>query len=181
MRTVIPHIFVLGLIAGCMSVVVHEANIAGVKHFYYEINDKVESQLTRQISNDLEKILPRFDYIISESSAAEGWPFYGQLERGSLVMKSDMMPPHSNVNRLSPIHELDTNSIDPKEHIKKLIITISLSPNGKLIVSKESFRPKNDSWIVFSMKSKSEFDPNVADVASISDKISKTLIRYTFK
>lgn len=153
-------------------------NVAGVKHFYFEFVDQVNSEFTESIIAETSKIFPQFDYLMSDDSAAKGWPFYGTVERGSTVLKSEMMPPHSNVNRLSNISEI---SYTKDEHLLKAIFTIEAKNDSILSITKESFEWHNKKWNKFSKKMVTDFNIKDVEKKDVILKISKTLIRYTFK
>jgi hypothetical protein len=154
-------------------------NVAGAKHFYFEFVDEVQSEFTTRVINDISKIMVQYDYIMSEESAAKGWPFYGTVERGSKVLKTDMMPPHTNVNRLSPISKLTT--YNDNEHTLKVIYTVQSVNDSTVNVVKKSYDWHNNEWRSFSKELNSEFEITNAEQEDIIKKISKTLIRYTFK
>ena len=173
------YFLLLTLAAMSFSCGEHNENRAGVKHFYFEFIDKVESAFSQQVIVDASKFLPQHDYLMSEESASKGWPFYGNVKRGSIVLKSDMMPPHTNVNRLSPITQLD--DYNNGEHTMKVVFIIEKYDNSLLTISKESFEWSGGEWHKYSMKITTDFKTeNISQVALV-EKISKTLIRYTFK
>ena len=116
---------------------------------------------------------------MSEKSAAIGWPYYGNVERGSKVLKTEMMPPHTNVNRLSPISQLSTDN--EGEHTLKLICTIKPINDSTIDVVKKSYSWHNNEWQSFSKELNTEFKIERFNQQETIDKISKTLIRYTFK
>ena len=100
-----------------------QEDLAGVKHFYFEFVDQIDNQYSQSLIDRISDQLPKYDYLISEKSGAAGWPFYESVERGSKVLKSDMVPPHSNVNRFSDIEYLPKQTgHDQNEHIMKLSI-----------------------------------------------------------
>jgi len=156
-----------------------DPNAAGVKHFYFEFVDTIESDYSLELLDAVAKILVESDYLISEESAEAGWPFYGSVKRGKKVLKTDMMPPHTNVNRLSPIANLKT--YNQGEHTMKAVFTIRIVENQRIIITKESFEWVDDSWRQFSKKLDSEFDMNAESKNDLFNRIAKTLIRYTFK
>lgn len=155
-----------------------DKNVAGVKHFYFKFIDNVQSEYSAGIIKDVSQLMPQYDYLISEESAAKGWPFWGSVKRGSKVLKTDMMPPHSNVNRLSPIKELTT--YNQGEHTMKVLFTIDSKNDSTLLITKESFKWKAGEWHILSKKLTTDFNIN-NNQSLVADKISKTLIRYTFK
>ncbi|MDH5474389.1 MAG: hypothetical protein OEX22_01730 [Cyclobacteriaceae bacterium] len=156
-----------------------DENVAGVKHFYFEFVDEVQNEITIEIINEVSKHMVQYDYIMSEESAAKGWPFYGNVERGTRVLKTEMMPPHSNVNRLSPISKL--TNYDDDEHILKVVYTIKAINELAINIDKKSYSWHNDEWQSFSQKMSTTFEIDTPKQEDLIDKISKTLIRYTFK
>lgn len=158
---------------------IEDEEVAGVKHFYFEFIDTIQSEQSTNMINDVSSIFPMSDYIMSEESAADGWPFYGNVERESKVLKTDMMPPHSNVNRLSPISEL--SNYNEGEHTMKVVYTLTSSSDTTMAISKESFEWGHEEWRKFSKKMTTEFNLTRLNHEDLVDKISKTLIRYTFK
>ena len=154
-------------------------NLAGVKHFYFELKDHVQSEYSEQLVLHITEVLPLYDYLISEESADAGWPFYGHVERGSKVLKIDMMPPHTNVNRLSPISKL--KEYNQGEHSMKVVFTIENKDDHTITISKESFEWTGSEWHKFSKKLATDFNIEDGSRNEIFIKISKTLIRYTFK
>jgi hypothetical protein len=154
-------------------------DLAGVKHFYFEIIDNVQNQYTHQLVQHIIEVLPQHDYLISEASANAGWPFYGHVERGSRVLKTDMMPPHTNVNRLSPLSKL--KEYNQGEHSMKAVFTIENKDDKTITVIKESFEWTGSEWHKFSKKLATDFNLEDGSRNEIFIKISKTLIRYTFK
>ena len=178
MKAQILIISILGvfIIGGCES---KNEHLAGVKHFYFELIDNVQSEYTIQLTDHIMEILPQYDYLISEETANLGWPFYGPVERGSKVLKTDMMPPHTNVNRLSPINSLvDYNK---GEHSMKAVFTIEYKDEATINIIKESFEWSNGNWHKFSKKLSTDFNIVVSNKDETFRKVSKTLIRYTFK
>ena len=156
-----------------------DEDLAGVKHFYFEFVDEVQNELTIEIINKVSKNMVQYDYVMSEKSAAIGWPYYGNVERGSKVLKTEMMPPHTNVNRLSPISQLSTDN--EGEHTLKLICTIKPINDSTIDVVKKSYSWHNNEWQSFSKELNTEFKIERLNQQETIDKISKTLIRYTFK
>ena len=179
-KFLILSLFVLAacLITSC-NTQKQDDNVAGVKHFYFEFVDEVQNEISIEIINEVSKIMVQHDYLMSEESAAKGWPFYGAVERGGLVLKTDMMPPHSNVNRLSPISKL--TDYDDSDHILKVVYTINAINDSTIIVDKKSFSWHKNEWQSFSQKMNTEFEIGSVKQEDIVEKISKTLIRYTFK
>jgi hypothetical protein len=166
------------LFASCASQE-QDANVAGVKHFYFEFVDEIQNEITIEIIDEASKIMVQHDYIMSEESASKGWPFYGTIERESKVLKTEMMPPHSNVNRLSPINQLTTHK--EGEHTLKVIYTINSINDSTINVDKKSYDWHNNEWQGFSKKMSTEFNIKSSNQPNINKKISRTLIRYTFK
>lgn len=156
-----------------------DRNVAGVKHFYFEFIDHVQTDHSKQLIIDVSSIFPQYDYIMSEGSAAKGWPFYGTVKRGSKVLKAEMMPPHSNVNRLSPIVKLDDYNVG--EHTMKVLFTLNAKNDSTISITKESFKWKAGKWHKFSKKLTTDFNINRNSRNQMAEKASKTLIRYTFK
>ena len=164
------------IIGGCES---KNENLAGIKHFYFDLVDNVQSEYTEQLVQYITEVLPQNDYLISEETANLGWPFYGPVERGSKVLKTDMMIPHTNVNRLSPINSLvDYNK---GEHTMKAVFTIESKDEATINIIKESFEWSNGNWHKFSKKLSTDFNIVVSNKDETFRKVSKTLIRYTFK
>ena len=151
---------------------------AGVKQFYYIFSDSIDNDWSHALISDLSKEFERGDYYISEASAASGWPFYATAEPGVVVLKSDMIPPHTLVNRLAPISDFDAGT--QGDHIHKLWILLEQDSLRQLAVTKQSYTWSNDQWVVFSKRLGSEYampdDPSL-----LVDTLSKTMIRYTFK
>lgn len=164
------------LVLSCLQ---KDEKIAGVKHFYVEFVDQIQSEKSQNIIKDVSSILPEYDYLISEESAENGWPFYGNVKRESVVLKSEMMPPHTNVNRLSMIGQLSTYNMD--EHTMKALFTITSKNDSIISIIKESFEWSDGEWHKFSKKLTTDFDIKNNHNQELNDKISKTLIRYTFK
>ena len=154
-------------------------NSAGVKHFYFELIDNVQSDYSEELVQYITEDLPQYDYLISEESADAGWPFYGHVERGSSVLKTDMMPPHTNVNRLSPVSKL--KEYNQGEHSMKVVFTIENKDDHTITIIKESFEWTGSKWQKFSKKLATDFNLEDGNRNEIFIKISKTLIRYTFK
>jgi hypothetical protein len=154
-------------------------NLAGVKHFYFELIDNVQSEYSEELVQHITDALPQYDYLISEESADAGWPFYGSVERGSMVLKTDMMPPHTNVNRLSPISKL--KEYNQGEHSMKAVFTIENMNDHTITIIKESFEWTGGEWHKFSKKLATDFNLEDGSRNEIFIKVSKTLIRYTFK
>lgn len=174
--SIILSIISTSLLTGCTA---KDENEAGVKHFYFEFIDNVQSDLSASVIEDVTKIMPQYDYLMSEESAAKGWPFYGNVARGSSVLKTDMMPPHTNVNRLSPIKQLANYNED--EHTMKVVFVVDKFDNSLLTISKQSFEWHGEEWHNYSMKLATDFKTENIDQQELVEKISKTLIRYTFK
>ena len=164
------------IIGGCEP---KNENLAGVKHFYFELIDNVQSEYTEQLVQYITEVLPQYDYLISEETANLGWPFYGPVEGGSKVLKTDMMIPHTNVNRLSPINSL--NNYNQGEHIMKAVFTIESKDEASVTIIKESFEWYNGNWRKFSKKLSTDFKIGANNKDETFRKVSKTLIRYTFK
>lgn len=159
-----------------------QEDLAGVKHFYFEFVDQIDNQYSQSLIDRISDQLPKYDYLISEKSGAAGWPFYESVERGSKVLKSDMVPPHLNVNRLSSIEFLLGEPMqDHHEHVMKLFVVFHSLENGELILTKQSFEQNGEDWDVFSMEIESKFQTDDKSTAVVADKIAKTLTRYTFK
>lgn len=156
-----------------------DKNVAGVKHFYFEFIDDVQTDYSILLINKVSSIFPQYDYIMSEESAEKGWPFYGNVTRGSKVLKTEMMPPHSNVNRLSPIDKLTT--YNNGEHTLKVRFTLTRKNDSTIAITKESFDWKEGEWHKFSKKLTTDFAIDQDNQKETISKISKTLIRYTFK
>ena len=176
-RTIIIICLFGALFAGsCES---NNENLAGVKHFYFEIIDNIQSEYTEQLVQHITEVLPQYDYLISEESANLDWPFYGNVERGSKVLKTDMMPPHTNINRLSPIRNL--KEYNQGEHTMKAVFTIENKDDKTITIIKESFEWSDGSWHKFSKKLATDFDVEMTNKDETFSKVSKTLIRYTFK
>lgn len=169
--------FAVCFIASCEAST--NSKIAGVKNFYFEIIDNIQSDFSLQLVEQISETLPQNDYLISEESAAQGWPFFGIVPRGSEVLKTDMMPPHSNVNRLTPIRDL--KNYNTGEHKMKAVFTINNSSSETISISKESFEWKDGSWVKFSKKLETEFEIDLTNADEVYAKAAKTLIRYTFK
>lgn len=175
-------ILVIIMLMFMLSCATRNENVAGVKHFYFEFDDQVKTEYSLALIDQISEQLPKYDYLISEESGAEGWPFYASVDRGSRVLKSEMVPPHSNVNRLSAIEYLPEDMAHGEdEHLMKLIVELKAMDNGVLILDKQSFKWKNNQWEVFSMKIESQFRTDEKPVEEVADKIAKTLTRYTFK
>jgi len=174
-------IFVFIVLTACtwMSDTKHNEDIAGVKHFYFEFIDHVQSEYSVSMIEQVSTILPQYDYLISKESAVKGWPFYGNVKRGSILLKTEMMPPHSNVNRLSPIKEL--TNFNKKKHIMRVLFTIESINDSTLRITKESFQWSAEGWHQFSKKISTDFDIKLDNQQEVVSNISKTLIRYTFK
>jgi hypothetical protein len=153
-------------------------NKAGVKKFYYEFEDNINQPWTQELIGQLGERFQQGDYLISAASAEAGWPFYATVERGAMVLKSDMIPPHTKVNRLTPISQLDLD--DDQDHPHKLLVILDLDSAQQLHVTKQSYTWENGDWEVFSKRLYSELDPSYKGGALV-DTLSKTLIRYTFK
>lgn len=175
-------LFILFLLLSVLTISCNQQpneNLAGVKHFYFEFIDLANTDYTKSIVIEVSNIFPQNDYLMSEESAAKGWPFYGSIERGSSVLKSDMMPPHTNVNRLSPISKISFTKNE--EHILKAVFSIKSKNDSTLSITKESFEWHEEEWITFSKKLTTDFHIKEAEKREVALKISKTLIRYTFK
>lgn len=154
-------------------------NNAGVKHFYIEFVDNIESDYSKVLIEHLSVILPRHDYFISEESANKGWPYYEEVVRGAKVLKTDMMPPHTSINRISPIGQL--KNYNQGEHSYKAIFTINNLNENLISITKESFTWKEDKWQKMSMKISTKFKVQDSNQIESFTKIAKTLVRYTFK
>ena len=153
-------------------------NRAGVKLFYYEFEDNINKPWTQELIAQLGERFQQGDYLISAASAEAGWPFYATVERGAMVLKSDMIPPHTMVNRFTPISQIDLD--DHQDHLHKLLIILDLDSAQQLLVTKHSYTWENGDWEGFSKRLYSEVDPSY-NGGSLVDTLSKTLIRYTFK
>ncbi len=175
-RTIILFLIISFVSGGCAN---KEEDLAGVKHFYFEIIDNVQNQYTHQLVQHITEVLPQYDYLISEASANSGWPFYGQVERESRVLKTDMMPPHTNVNRLSPISNL--KQYNQGEHTMKAVFTFENKNERTITIIKETFEWSDGNWRKFSKRLSTDFDIGMNNKDETFSKVSKTLIRYTFK
>lgn len=174
-------LFILALssLSVCCKNEKKDPNLAGVKHFYFEFVDNVQSELTKELIQSMTETMPEFDYLMSEETASKGWPFYGPVKRGSRVLKTDMMPPHSNVNRLSPISKL--KNYNQGEHTMKALFTIIHKDDHSITITEESFEWSDGEWHQFSKKLFGDYDIASASQEELAEAISKTLIRYTFK
>ena len=163
------------LMVSCSS---DNPNRAGVKQFYYEFEDNINQPWTQELTKEIGARFQQGDYLISAASAEAGWPFYATVERGATVLKSDMIPPHTKVNRLSPISDIELDN--HQDHPHKLLVILDLDSAQQLHVTKQSYIWENGQWEVFSKRLYADFDPSYK-AGALTDTLSKTLIRYTFK
>lgn len=172
--------FVMSLLFFAMVVAcsTDNPNRAGVKQFYYEFEDNINQPWTQELIKEIGVRFQQGDYFISAASAEAGWPFYATVERGATVLKSDMIPPHSKVNRLLPMSQIDLD--DHQDHLYKLLVIMDLDSAQQLHVTKQSYIWNNGQWQVLSKRLYADFDPSYK-AGALADTLSKTLIRYTFK
>ena len=170
-------IITLGLLVlGCTR---DNSQYAGVKHFYVEFEDHIDSPFSTELIANIERQMESGDFYISEESAEQGWPFYATVPRGQKVERQLIIPPHTLVNRISPVEDLEDP--DKGDHILKLWVQLDLDSTNNLLVAKQSFERVNGEWQVFSKKLITSFEIPDSSGEDLEDKVAKTLIRYTFK
>lgn len=166
----------VGCFVGCNNPS-NQDNIAQVEYYYFECYDSTDVTLSKRLMEDIEKYMQRpWDYILTDESAAKGWPFFGDVKRGTRVKREIIMPPHSTVHRVAPLRNYKR-----EEAAKKLEITILSIDSSQVEVKFRLFSGKTDNWKRIVNQPEHYYSLKENGWDELVEEISKAAIRNTFK
>jgi len=156
---------------------VDKKNYAEVEYYYYDYFDSTQ---TRNV--EIEALVQDYlkrpkDYILTEKSAARGWPYYEEVNQGVKVEREVIMPPHSTLHRMKGLSELK----DQNSEVKKLEITILWTNEEEISVRIRLYKGKPDDWKRVSNQPPYKFHVKDRSTNEIASDIAKASIRATFK
>ena len=155
-----------------------DKDYAPIEYYYAQCLDSSVAPLSKELIRGIENYLERsMDYILTEESAAKGWPYYGEVMRDSKVERQIIMPPHSTVHRVAKFNDQSL----PEENIKRLEITILYLDSRQADVKFKIYYGKPDEWKRIVDQPKHNFLIDGRDMKALAEEISKAAIRFTFK
>ena len=177
MRILLGSLLVSGILfSGCNTSSQRE-KYAEAESYYYEFYDSARESSSQKLIQEMAVYMQRpFDYILTEESAAKGWPYYGDVPRGTRVKREIIMPPHSTVHRVEPLSQYKND-----KPAKMLEITILSLDSVRVEVKFRLFKGKAGQWIRIVNQPEHYYPLKEKRQEELVEEISKAAIRNTFK
>jgi len=177
MRILLGSLLVIGILFSKCNNSSQSEKYAEVESYYYEFYDSARGSLSQKLIQEMAVYMQRpFDYILTEESAAMGWPYFGDVQRGTRVKREIIMPPHSTVHRMEPLSQYMND-----EPAKRLEITILSLDSAHVEVKFRLFKGKAGQWIRIVNQPEHQYPIKEKRREDLVEEISKAAIRNTFK
>ena len=148
-------------------------------YYHFQFVDSANTNASRELIEKASASFIAHDYIMTEASAEEGWPFYGSIENGTKVRKDELLPPHYTVHIMKPWQD-GSEFVDDAEHYKPVFTVLAYDDTVRIRVV--------NYFLVSGQWTRKAAPPDVrlatgrfTSADALHDRLIKTLMRDTFK
>lgn len=165
-------LIITGLLLSC----VEKPDPAIPALYFVQFYDSINNQLTKKIVENVPNILESYDYVLTEESGNQGWPFYLKIPKGSSFPKDSLAPPHTTVHILEVGEELDP--VENGENYNMEIKFFSVS-DSLLELQTEILKYETGERVI--QREYKFYLGRYESDEELFNRISDTIIRNTFK